>query len=78
MVIAMLRSDAVDRKIMVDEKVRWLKEITWKEAVLTAEMVPPAVPTAGREKTWSNCVGMKDRNFGSENASSFDSCNNAT
>ena len=51
MVMATLRSVAIDRKIKVEEKERWLKEITWNEAVLTAEMVPPAVPTAGKEKT---------------------------
>ena len=39
-----------------------------------AEMVPPAVPTAGSKNTLSSCRGKKDLSLGSEKVSSFDSC----
>ena len=53
LVMAMWCAQAVDWRISVEEKVKWEKDTTWKDAELTAEMAPPAVPTAGKEKTWS-------------------------
>ena len=53
LVMAMWCAQAVDWRISVEEKVKWEKDTTWKDAKLTTEMVPPAVPTAGKEKTWS-------------------------
>ena len=53
LVMAMWCVQAVDWRISVEEKVKWVKETNWKDAKLTTEMVPPVVPTAGKEKTWS-------------------------
>ena len=74
LVMAMWCVQAVDWRISVDEKVKWEKDTTWKEAELMVEMVPPVVPTAGKEKTWSVWRGRKDFILLSERESSFDSC----
>ena len=74
LVMAMWCAQAVDWRISVDEKVKWEKDTTWKDVELTAEMVPPVVLTAGKEKTWSACRGRKDFVLLSERESIFDSC----
>ena len=53
LVMAMWWAQAVDWRISVEEKVKWEKDTTWKDAKMTTEMVPPAGPTAGKEKTLS-------------------------
>ena len=73
LVMAMWWAQAVDWRISVEEKVKWEKDTTWKDAELTAEMVPPVGPTAGKEKTWSACRGRKDFVLLSERESIFDS-----
>ena len=48
----MLRAHAIDCNIRVEEKVRWANKITLREVVLTAKIVPPAVPMVGSKNTW--------------------------
>ena len=61
----------------MEEKFRWDCKMTGREEELTADMVPPAVPMAGSEKTWSRWWGKKERNLASEKDSSLDSCKRA-